>query len=842
MLLFGWAQESVSTPSEYDIQRQVLSDSCEILTEGMWSWVKIEILSDTQQLVHEEGCMVVSGEDPYRVRRVLPAVFEGTKIEVEGVEAWEIRDDGESVPLPCEVYPLELAMEPKRWVVECVFEGESQKRRFQMVYRVRGLLRDNEDEREVLWWPRGERGVTILLPFYIKGYTEIVEGMEGVPTSLSVLTLRGGGGIREITWRREEGTPANGTLRIRLREEVRSHRVGVLPALVMVIAVVIFLWAWLLSVPLYGGGEEVIILEGELPAKDPPAWVHALVAKGLPTPLGFLAAALDLARRGYVSLIAQGEGLGVKLQKPPDESLHPHEQHLLNSLAKFEEEGRELKGAESSPLVQIPACFEDQRCIPFLVEFNRLLEKEIEIAGSIAPSLWRKRLGFFLCCAGILSLIFLFAKMKNLPFIETFLKREGLLAYAWCLIFAIGSILLLISSVYTHMSLDSLRIMLTIWNLFYLTINFSWVLGVAFNDTRNLHGTWNEFWYSYVPLHVSFSLFFLSAHFILNSFRYTELGKERAKRWQRFEEWLIELPLSPQELAKHVETYLPYAIALGVPKPLFTFVKRYLGERPAPAWLEALPPSKDSPQKKNTPIQYPLTMRYAMEKIEMTVDNIFSKVYRVEESENSVTTTIDFTSLSPFNPASLLHFYYKSQADLSKRQSGYLLTAYGLMVGGSLLIGISLFQLMQSWEMVWWKEIIYKGSFLLVGLLCGVAGATLWMWARREKQAAKPAKKLRSLWKLLKEQGKVKFEEIAAYLGISRAEVPKWIYKLGAAEAFTGYVDWKDGVLYSVEAGLLGEGKGCPQCGGRLEPAGKGIFKCQHCGAEVFLKKPAPSG
>jgi hypothetical protein len=169
MLLFGWAQESVSTPSEYDIQRQVLSDSCEILTEGMWSWVKIEILSDNQQLVHEEGCVVVSGEDSYRVRRVLPAVFEGAKIEVEGVKAWEIRDDGGRVPLPCEVYPSGVDTAPHLWVMECVFEGESQKRRFQMVYRVRGLLRDNKGEREVLWWPCGERGVTVLLPFDIKG-------------------------------------------------------------------------------------------------------------------------------------------------------------------------------------------------------------------------------------------------------------------------------------------------------------------------------------------------------------------------------------------------------------------------------------------------------------------------------------------------------------------------------------------------------------------------------------------------------------------------------------------------------------------------------------------------
>jgi len=501
MLLFGWAQE-------YDIQRQVLSDSCEILTEGMWSWVKIEILSDNQQLVYEEGCVVFSREDPYRVRRVLPAVFEGAKIEVEGVEAWEIRDDGESVPLLWEVYPLKGEMAPKSWVVECVFEGGSQKRRFQMVYRVRGLLRDNEGEREVLWWPCGERGVTVLFPFDIKKYTGIVEGMGEAP---GLFMLHG---RREITWKRGENvqdTTANGTLRIRLREKVRSQSEplsepssGVLPALVMVIAVVIFLWAWLLRVPVFGGGEEVIILEGELPTKDPPAWVHALVAKGLPTPLGFLAAVLDLARRGYVSLIDQGKSLGVKLQKPPDESLHPHEQHLLNSLAKFEEEGRELKGAESSPLVQIPACFEDERCIPFLVEFNRLLEKEIEIAGSTTSTLWRKRLGFFLCCAGSLALTFLFAKdLSCLKGEVHILAYVALLLLCWIL-----PITSLIYSIYSYKSLVYLRMMLTIWNLALL---IPLVICIA---NAGLHDIWNQVWYFYVPLHVSFSLFFLSAYFI----------------------------------------------------------------------------------------------------------------------------------------------------------------------------------------------------------------------------------------------------------------------------------------------------------------------------------------
>ena len=98
--------------------------------------------------------------------------------------------------------------------------------------------------------------------------------------------------------------------------------------------------------------------------------------------------------------------------------------------------------------------------------------------------------------------------------------------------------------------------------------------------------------------------------------------------------------------------------------------------------------------------------------------------------------------------------------------------------------------------------------------------------------------KLRSLWQLLKDRGKMKMEEIAMHLGVSKSEVPEWVYRLASSEAFMGYVDWKDGVLYSADASVLGEGKGCPQCGGQLEPAGKGLFRCQHCGSEVFLKKP----
>lgn len=47
------------------------------------------------------------------------------------------------------------------------------------------------------------------------------------------------------------------------------------------------------------------------------------------------------------------------------------------------------------------------------------------------------------------------------------------------------------------------------------------------------------------------------------------------------------------------------------------------------------------------------------------------------------------------------------------------------------------------------------------------------------------------------------------------------------------------GILYSVESQkLVGEHK-CPNCGGDLRFAGKGLIVCPYCGSEVFLTKRA---
>jgi hypothetical protein len=77
--------------------------------------------------------------------------------------------------------------------------------------------------------------------------------------------------------------------------------------------------------------------------------------------------------------------------------------------------------------------------------------------------------------------------------------------------------------------------------------------------------------------------------------------------------------------------------------------------------------------------------------------------------------------------------------------------------------------------------------------------------------------------------------ELAIDMGISADQVKKYVYDLVGKGLFTGYVDWKAGKLVSQEASKLQGRTTCPNCGGQLELAGKGLIKCPYCGAEIFL-------
>ena len=95
--------------------------------------------------------------------------------------------------------------------------------------------------------------------------------------------------------------------------------------------------------------------------------------------------------------------------------------------------------------------------------------------------------------------------------------------------------------------------------------------------------------------------------------------------------------------------------------------------------------------------------------------------------------------------------------------------------------------------------------------------------------------KQRRLVRFVKARGKVGLDELVAELDAPRGLVEEWIYRLVDKGRFTGYINWDERVLYSAEVKELREGGRCPTCGGDLEIAGKGVIRCEHCGAEIFL-------
>lgn len=95
--------------------------------------------------------------------------------------------------------------------------------------------------------------------------------------------------------------------------------------------------------------------------------------------------------------------------------------------------------------------------------------------------------------------------------------------------------------------------------------------------------------------------------------------------------------------------------------------------------------------------------------------------------------------------------------------------------------------------------------------------------------------KQRQVLNMVETRGQVRVADIALEVNVTRDRVQQYIYDLVGKGLFTGYVDWKGGMLYAKQASQLQGQKNCPNCGGELELAGKGLIKCPYCGAEIFL-------
>lgn len=131
-------------------------------------------------------------------------------------------------------------------------------------------------------------------------------------------------------------------------------------------------------------------------------------------------------------------------------------------------------------------------------------------------------------------------------------------------------------------------------------------------------------------------------------------------------------------------------------------------------------------------------------------------------------------------------------------------------------------------------------GFVLFSLPFLAVGIYLLMSSRGEIKAESKADKQRAILNSVMTRGKVSIADLAIEGDLNREQVRDYIYDLIGKDLFRGYVNWDKGMLVSAEAAQIKDGS-CPNCGGALELAGKGLVRCPYCGTETYLSA-APTG
>ncbi len=84
-------------------------------------------------------------------------------------------------------------------------------------------------------------------------------------------------------------------------------------------------------------------------------------------------------------------------------------------------------------------------------------------------------------------------------------------------------------------------------------------------------------------------------------------------------------------------------------------------------------------------------------------------------------------------------------------------------------------------------------------------------------------------------QGKIEIASFAQAREVPIELVREWVYTLVYRREISGYVSWKEGILYSADASALRGSSRCPACAGQRELVASGVIQCQHCDAQTLL-------
>lgn len=132
---------------------------------------------------------------------------------------------------------------------------------------------------------------------------------------------------------------------------------------------------------------------------------------------------------------------------------------------------------------------------------------------------------------------------------------------------------------------------------------------------------------------------------------------------------------------------------------------------------------------------------------------------------------------------------------------------------------------------------VFGGVVLFAVVVAPLAGGGLFLFTRgrAEEQRFAHVGRQRKMLGIVEAAGEIEIADLALQLGGTRDSVRTDLYDLVSKGLFTGYVNWDRGILYARQASELRDRGTCPNCGGALSLAGKGLIRCEFCGAEIFL-------
>jgi hypothetical protein len=132
---------------------------------------------------------------------------------------------------------------------------------------------------------------------------------------------------------------------------------------------------------------------------------------------------------------------------------------------------------------------------------------------------------------------------------------------------------------------------------------------------------------------------------------------------------------------------------------------------------------------------------------------------------------------------------------------------------------------------------VFGGALILIIFVLPMLAGGIFIFLRARREAAQFAHvgRQRKMLGIVEAAGQIAVPDLALQLGATRDDVRSDLYDLVSKGLFAGYVDWDKDLLYARQASELRGRETCPNCGGQLTIAGKGLIRCPYCGAEIFL-------